>query len=59
MAAKNVYEPLAVKEHIINAVTEVASMILSIDGVITASKSPDRPSGRGAGGPGGYGGDED
>jgi chaperonin GroEL (HSP60 family) len=59
MAAKNVYEPLAVKEHIINAATEVASMILRIDGVVSASKSPDRPSGTGAGGPGGYGGDED
>jgi archaeal chaperonin len=59
MAAKNVYEPLAVKEHIISAATEVASMILRIDGVVSASKSPDRPSGTGAGGPGGYDGDED
>jgi thermosome len=59
MAAKNVYEPLAVKEHIINAATEVASMILRIDGVVAASKSPDRPSGPGAGGPGDYGGEED
>jgi thermosome len=59
MASKNVYEPLAVKERIINAATEVASMILRIDGVVAASKSPDRPSGPGAGGPGGYGGDED
>jgi thermosome len=53
MANENVYEPLAVKEHIINAATEVASMILRIDGVVAASKSPDRPSGPG------YGGDED
>jgi thermosome len=62
MAAKNVYEPLAVKEHIINAATEVASMILRIDGVVAASKTTDRPSGPGTGGiggPGGYGGDED
>ena len=59
MAANNVYEPLAVKEHIINAATEVASMILRIDGVVAASKSPDRPSGPGAGAPGSYGGDED
>jgi thermosome len=59
MSANNVYEPLAVKEYIINAATEVASMILRIDGVVAASKSPDRPSGPGAGGPGGYGGDED
>jgi len=44
IAANNVYEPLAVKEHIINAATEVASMILRIDDVVTASKSPDRPS---------------
>jgi archaeal chaperonin len=62
MAAKNVYEPLAVKEHIIDAATEVASMILRIDGVVAASKSPDRPSGPGTGGvggPGGYDSDED
>lgn len=59
IAAKNVYEPLAVKEHIINAATEVVSMLLRIDGVIASSKSSNTPSGPGAGGPGGYGGDED
>jgi chaperonin GroEL (HSP60 family) len=57
------YEPLAVKEHIINVATEVASMILRIDDVVAASKSTDRPSGPGAGsgidGPEGYDGDED
>jgi archaeal chaperonin len=60
MTAKDVYEPLAVKEHIINAATEVASMILRIDDVVAASKSKDMPSGPGAagGGPGGYGGDD-
>jgi archaeal chaperonin len=55
MTAKDVYEPLAVKEHIVNAATEVASMILRIDDVIAASKSKDMPPGGGAG-PGGYGG---
>jgi len=56
MNAKNVYEPLAVKEHIINGATEVASMILRIDDVIAASKSqtPAGPPGGGMGG--GYGG---
>jgi archaeal chaperonin len=61
MAAKDVYEPLAVKEHIINAATEVACMILRIDDVIAASKSEGMPSGPGAGGggmPGGYGGED-
>lgn len=60
MTAKDVYEPLAVKEHIVNAATEVASMILRIDNVIAASKSKDMPPGLGSGGggagPGGYGG---
>ena len=59
MAAKSVYEPLAIKEHIINAATEVASMILRIDGVVAASKSPDRPPRLADGGSGGYGSDED
>jgi len=41
LAAKDIiiYEPLAVKEQVINAATEVACMILRIDDVITASKS--------------------
>jgi archaeal chaperonin len=60
MTAKDVYDPLAVKEHILNAATEVASMILRIDDVIAASKSKEMPPGPGAGGggagPGGYGG---
>jgi chaperonin GroEL (HSP60 family) len=54
MSAKDVYEPLAVKEHIINAATEAASMILRIDDVIAASKS-NMPAGPAHGG-GGYGG---
>src|SRR5215210_2162144 len=51
VAAKDIYEPLAVKEHIINAATEAACMILRIDDVIAASKSK-MPSGQtpGAGG---------
>jgi thermosome len=39
ISAKDIYEPLVVKEHIINAATEAASMILRIDNVIAASKS--------------------
>jgi chaperonin GroEL (HSP60 family) len=54
VSAKDIYEPLAVKEHIINAATEAACMILRIDDVIAASKSkmPSGPTPRG----GGYGG---
>jgi len=48
MAAKDVYEPLKVKEQVINAATEASSMILRIDDVIAASKSKE-----GAGPPGG------
>jgi archaeal chaperonin len=55
MNARNVYEPLAVKEHIVNGATEVASMILRIDDVIAASKSQTPPGPPGGGG--GYGGD--
>jgi archaeal chaperonin len=46
LSAKDIYEPLVVKEHIINAATEAASMILRIDNVIAASKS-DTPTGPG------------
>jgi archaeal chaperonin len=46
LSDKDIYEPLAVKEHIINAATEAASMILRIDNVIAASKS-DTPTGPG------------
>lgn len=62
LSAKDIYEPLAVKEHIINAATEAASMILRIDNVIAASKSnmPSGPShGGGYGGGGGGGGGMD
>ncbi|HEX5892848.1 MAG TPA: TCP-1/cpn60 chaperonin family protein, partial [Nitrososphaeraceae archaeon] len=52
--AKDIYEPLAVKEHIINAATEAVCMILRIDDVIAASKSK-TPSGP-TPGDGGYGG---
>jgi len=56
LAAKYVYEPLAVKEQVINAATEAACMILRIDDVIAAGKSnmPSGPSPGGVGG--GYGG---
>ena len=62
MAAMDIYEPLAVKEQVINAATEVASMILRIDDVIAAAKSKTPPAGRGAGGggmPSPYGGGGD
>ncbi len=58
MAAKDIYEPLKVKEQVISAATEVSSMILRIDDVIAASKSaggggPPGPPGGGMGGMGG------
>jgi chaperonin GroEL (HSP60 family) len=62
VAAKDIYEPLAVKEQVINAATETACMILRIDDVIAASKSktPAPSAGAGAGGMGSpYGGDYD
>jgi chaperonin GroEL (HSP60 family) len=58
MNARNVYEPLAVKEHIVNGATEVASMILRIDDVIAASKSQTPPGPPGGGMGGGYGNDD-
>ena len=52
VSVKEIFEPLAVKEQVINAATEASSMILRIDNVIAAGKSnaPSGPS------PGGYGG---
>jgi len=43
VTSKNIYEPLMVKENVINAATETASMILRIDNVIAASKTKDMP----------------
>jgi thermosome len=57
MAAKDVYEPLKVKEQIISSATEVSSMILRIDDVISVSKSGQSgppPGGGGMGGPNPY-----
>ena len=56
MAAKDVYEPLKVKEQIISAATEVSSMILRIDDVISVSKPGQSgpPPGGGMGGPNPY-----
>jgi archaeal chaperonin len=51
MAAKDVYEPLKVKEQVINAATEASSMILRIDDVIAVSK-PKESVPRPGGGPG-------
>ncbi len=39
LESQNIYEPLAVKEQVVNAATEAACMILRIDDVIAASKS--------------------
>jgi archaeal chaperonin len=38
ISVKEIFEPLAVKEQVINAATEASSMILRIDNVIAASK---------------------
>lgn len=43
LESQNIYEPLAVKEQVINAATEAACMILRIDDVIAASKSSSKP----------------
>lgn len=59
LAAKDIYEPLAVKEQVINAATEAACMILRIDEIIAASKPKDMPKPGGHGGSGGTGGDMD
>jgi chaperonin GroEL (HSP60 family) len=55
MAARGIYEPLKVKEQVINAATEVACMILRIDDVIAASKPKQSgmPKPRAGGMPGG------
>ena len=50
MMEQNVIEPLLVKEQLIKAATEVASMILRIDDVIAASKLKEEKGGKGAGG---------
>jgi len=61
IASRNIYEPLLVKENMINAATEAATMILRIDDVIASSKTKDMPkSGMGGGAGGGMpGGMED
>jgi thermosome len=53
ISQKEIFEPLAVKEQVINAATEASSMILRIDNVIAASKSKAPTAGPS---PGGYGG---
>jgi thermosome len=52
MEAEEVYEPESVKEQIIKASTEAASMILRIDDVIASGKTKAPPPGGGAGGEG-------
>jgi thermosome len=54
MASLDVYEPLVVKEQIVKSSSEVASMILRIDDVISSGRSrmpPMPPKGPGMGGP--------
>jgi chaperonin GroEL (HSP60 family) len=55
VSKQNIFEPLAVKEQVINSATEAASMILRIDDVIAASKpqKSEGPAGRGGMGAGG------
>ena len=49
MATRDVYEPLAVKEQVLNSASEAASMLLRIDDVIasgkTAAAGPPKPPG--------------
>jgi archaeal chaperonin len=56
MMGDDVIEPVAVKEQIIRASTEAASMILRIDDVIASGKTK-APAGPPPGGPGGMGGE--
>src|ERR671910_3417572 len=51
VSKQNIFEPLAVKEQVINSATEAASLILRIDDVIAASK----PKSEGHAGHGGMG----
>src|SRR5690606_36005371 len=53
MAAKDIYEPLAVKEQVINAAAEAACMILRIDTEIAAAKAKELSNHSGPSGGGG------
>lgn len=57
MSNSDIYDPLSVKEQVINGATEAASMILRIDDVIAGAKSGPPAGGPPGGGmPGGMGG---
>jgi len=61
LQAKNVLEPLKVKEQIVKSAVEATSMLLRIDDMIASGKSkapPMPPGGGGMGGMGGMGGGE-
>jgi thermosome len=58
VSKQNIFEPLAVKEQVINSATEAASLILRIDDVIAASK-PKSEGHAGRGGMGAGGGEMD
>ena len=55
LESENIYDPLAVKEQVINAATESVCMILRIDDIIAASRSSGGPP-SGMSGGGGMGG---
>ncbi|MFH0748836.1 MAG: thermosome subunit beta, partial [Candidatus Bathyarchaeota archaeon] len=57
MMKEGVVEPLSVKEQAIKSAVEAASMILRIDDVIAAAKTPPMPPPKGPGGMEGYGGE--
>jgi archaeal chaperonin len=56
LSSSDIYEPLSIKNQVINSATEAACMILRIDDIIAAgaSKSSGPPPPPGAGGYGGY-----
>ena len=56
MLAKNVYDPLKVKEQVIKAAVEVTNMLLRIDDMIASGKTKAPPGPPGGGGMGGMGG---
>lgn len=49
LSKRDIYEPLSVKEQVINSATEAACMILRIDDVISASKPKGTSPPRGVG----------
>ena len=50
LSSRDIYEPLSVKNQVINSATEAACMILRIDDIISAGASKGRGPPPGAGG---------